>query len=215
MTTITETSTAMENRSPLGRLAVMAWLAGGALWLAAGLVHDSTGWRFDTSSVLWLTADAFIALGLVALFTLRPHGSSRIGAVALGVALVARGAFAGGEIASLVQGHDDNPLIPLGALLTAVAMTAYGVVVPRRSEIRDNRRWAFLAMGLYPFVAMFPVVALTGEPATVLIALWGAPMALVGTACASLTRPTLLRAPTAPAASGASRASENESPGRR
>jgi len=198
MTPITATSTAMENRSPLGRLAVVAWLVGGLLWLIAGLVHDSTGWRFYTSSVLWLIADAVIAFGMVALFTLRPHGSSRVGTGALAIAVLARIAFASGEIVALVQGHDDNPLIPLGALLTALAMTAYGVVVRRRRVIQGNGNWAFLAMGLYPLVVMFPVVAVTGEPASVLIALWGAPTALVGTACASLTAPPLSPAPATP-----------------
>ncbi len=37
-------------------------------------------------------------------------------------------------------------------------------------------------MGLYPFVAMFPVLAITGEPSAVLIAGWGVPAALIGVA---------------------------------
>lgn len=168
----------------LARSAGAAWLAGGVLWLAAGLLHDGTGWRFDAASWLWLVADVCLAAGLVALFALRPHGTSRLGAAALAAAVVARGAFAGGEVLSLLDGHDDNPLIPLGALLTAVGMTAYGVVVLARGVLAGPARWCFLAVGLFPFVAMFPVVAVTGEPATVLIALWGVPMALVGPALA-------------------------------
>lgn len=157
-----------------------AWLAGGALWLVAGLVHSGDGWRFDTSSALWLVADVLLAVGLVRLLGRGPHGRSAWGTAALGAALVARIAFAGGEVASLLQGHDDSFLIPVGALLTALAMTVYGVVVLRRGAARGAARWASLAMGLYPFVVMFPVLALTGQPSPVLIALWGVPTAAVG-----------------------------------
>lgn len=153
------------------------WLVGGALWLAAGLVFDSEGWRFDLGSVLWLVADLAIALGIVGLMQARPHGASRVGSIALVVALVARVAFAGGEITSLIQGTDESPLIPIGSMLTALSMVAYGVVVVRRNVAVGAGRWAPLTVGLYPFVAMFPVLAATGEPSYLLIGLWGIPMA--------------------------------------
>lgn len=165
----------------------MAWLGGGIVWLVAGLVHDDHGWRFDISSLLWLVADALVAAALIALFALRPHGSSRVAVIALVAALVARAAFVAGEIASLAQGHDDNPFIPVGALLTALAMTTYGAVVLRHGDGTGGGRWALLAVGLYPFVAMFPVLAITGEPSSVLIALWGVPTAYVGLAPRALS----------------------------
>lgn len=184
MTTSFTLSTSTDDRAPVARLAAMAWLLGGTVWLAAAFVYQDSGWRFGAASLLWLGADAFIAAGMLALFVLRPHGASRVGAIALGAALVGRAAFVAGEVASLAQGHDDNPFLPIGALLTALAMTTYGVVVLRRGEVRGAGRWAFLAVGLYPLVAMFPVVAITGEPSFVLIALWGAPIAFVGLALA-------------------------------
>jgi hypothetical protein len=46
--------------------------------------------------------------------------------------------------------------------------------------------WAFLAMGLYPFLVMFPVVAATGEPSMLLIGLWGVPAAVIGIALTSI-----------------------------
>lgn len=157
-----------------------AWIVGGLAWLAAGLLQADVGWRFGTAAVVWFGADLLISAGLVGLLILRPHGRSRIGTAALVVALAARVAFAAGEIASLAAGNDEGPLIPLGALLTAVAMTAYGVTVFRRHRTGGSERWSFLVMGIYPFIAMFPVLAITGEPSPILIAGWGLPAACIG-----------------------------------
>ena len=162
-----------------------AWITGGAIWLVAGLLYADNGWRFDAAALLWTGADVLIAAGIVGLLILRPHGRSGIGTAALVVALAARVAFAVGEITSIIDGNDEGPLIPLGALLTAVAMTAYGIVVLRRHRDGGPHRWSFLAMGIYPFIAMFPVLAITGEPSYVLIALWGLPAAFIGFATLS------------------------------
>lgn len=170
-------------------VAAAPWLSGGALWLAAGLLHDPAGWRFDTASILWLAADAVLLVGILGLLRRRLHGTSRLGTAALAGALVARVAFAAGEVATLVQGHDDNPFIPIGAMLTAVTMTVYGVIVLRRRTVAGAVRFAFLAMGLYPFLVMFPALAASGgEPNMVLVGLWGVPTALVGLAASSTDR---------------------------
>lgn len=174
--------TPRRTRMGAARLAGSAWVAGGALWLAAGLVHDEAGSRFAAASTLWLAADVLIAAAIAALLVLRPHGASRAGAVALALALAARLSFGAGEIVSIVQGHDDNLLLPVGALLTALALTGYGAVLMRRRETPARVTWAFLAMGLYPFLVMFPVVAATGEPSMLLIGLWGVPAAIIGIA---------------------------------
>jgi len=162
-----------------------AWIAGGAAWLIAGLLFADNGWRFDAAALVWFGADVLIAAGIVGLFVLRPHGRSGIGTAALVVAFAARVAFAVGEITSIIDGNDEGPLIPLGALLTAVAMTAYGIVALRRNRLGGPHRWSFLVMGIYPFIAMFPVLAITGEPSYVLIAGWGLPAAFIGIATLS------------------------------
>jgi len=159
-----------------------AWLVGGALWLIAGLLHSNGGWRFDAAAVVWIVADVLLALGLLGLFALRSHGSSRTGTTALVLALAARVTFAAGEIFSIIDGNDEGPLIPLAALVTAVSMTAYGIVVLRGIRATGLVGWSLLVMGLYPFVAMFPVFVITGEPSAILIAGWGIPAALVGIA---------------------------------
>jgi hypothetical protein len=170
-----------------------AWSAGGALWLAAGLIHGTAGWRFDAASILWLTADVLLAVGLVGLFALRPWGDSRVAPVALVGALVGRGFLAIGEVVTLLDGHDENPFIPLGALLSALCLVVVGVAVLRRGRDTGGAgRWSYLVMGVFPFLVMFPVVAATGEPSYLLIALWGLPAIAVGAAIAPLSarRPT-------------------------
>ena len=174
-------------RSDSRILAASAWLGAGALWLAAGLLHDDHGRRFTTASILWIVADILVVVGLVLLLVLRPHGTSRIGTAAIAVAIAGRFAFVAGEVVTLAEGNDETPLIPLAALLTVLSMTAYGVVLLRRKAGRGS--WSYLAVGLFPVVAMFPVVAITGEPSYPLIAMWGIPMALVGVSLARLTRP--------------------------
>lgn len=170
-------------RSSRRALVGTAWLAGAAFWCAAGFVHADDGWRYDTAAGLWTTADLLILVGLLGLFRLRPHGASTVGVVALLGALAGRLAFAGGEVTSVVQGHDDNVLLPIGVMLTVASLVGYGVVVARRRRWTGPSRFAVLAMAGYPLVAMMPIAAATGEPPAQLIALWGIPTALLGLAC--------------------------------
>ncbi len=164
-----------------------AWMAGGTVWGAAGVIHAADGWRFVTASILWFVADAALLAGLLGLVRRRLHGRSAVGTTALGVAIVARLLFAAGEVASLAVGNDEGPLIPLGALLTAISLTTYGVVVLRTPALATPARWSLLAMGLYPFVAMFPLLAITGEPNYLVIAGWGLPAVLVGLALRAMS----------------------------
>lgn len=165
------------------RLIGAAWLTGAAFWFAAGLVHTDDSWRYETAAGLWIAANLLILAGLLGLFRLRPHGHSRFAAAALLAAITGRLAFAGGEATSIVQGHDDNILLPVGAMLTVASLTAYGVVVARKQRWTGPSRFAVLAMAVYPLVAMMPIAAATGEPPVLMIAVWGLPTALVGLAC--------------------------------
>lgn len=166
-----------------GVLIASAWLAGGAFYLAAGIVHIDDGWRYNTAAGLWIAGDLLILAGLAGLLRLRPHGESVFGFVALMAAIAARLALAGGEITSIVQANDDNILFPIGVMSTVAALIAYGVIVVRKRRWTGPSRFAPLAMGVYPVVAMMPVAVATGEPHSLLIAGWGIPAVLVGLAC--------------------------------
>jgi hypothetical protein len=179
MTTDTARPISINQDSSAGRVSA-TWIAGGAAWVAAGLLFAEDGWRFTTASAIWFVSDILLLLALAGLLRLRPHGESAVGSVALWVAIAARVLFAAGEATSLATGNDEGPLIPFGALLTAISLTTYAVVVLRRHQLAGPLRWALLALGLYPFVAMFPALAITGEPNYLLIGLWGIPAVLVG-----------------------------------
>lgn len=165
--------------SPPRRIIGAAWIAGGALWVAGGLLYADSGWRFGVSSLTWLAADLFLVAGLIGLWFLRPHGSSRPAAVALAMVLAGRVLFASAEVGGFVAGTEIETLLPIAALLTAVSSIAYGTL----ARLADRRfRASSIAMGLYFFVAMMPFLAITGEPNSLAIAGWGIPAVLIGLA---------------------------------
>jgi len=158
------------------------WMIGGATWLAAGVLDGGLhGWRFDGVETLWIMADLFLLAGLLGLRKLRPHGNSRLGSLGIGLAIVARLIFITAEIVSLLQRTDQNALLPLGAVLTAVGMVAFGIAVARNHIWQGAARFGPLAMGLYPFLVMFPLLAANnGNPPQAAIAGWGLVAIMVG-----------------------------------
>ena len=91
------------------------------------------------------------------------------------------------EIVSAITGNDENALLPVGAFATAIGMTLFGIAVLRARTLDTPGRFAPLTVGLFPFVAMFPIVIASGEPSTLAITLWGIPIALLGVALAPKT----------------------------
>lgn len=163
-----------------GQTAV-AWIAGGALWATAGLLYAASGWQFRASSATFLAADILLAAGIISLFRLRPHGSSRPATAALIVALAARVVFAIAELSGLITGTDNTVLLPIAGLLTGLSTIAYGAF----ARLADRElRAASIAMGLYFFVVMMPFAIATGEPPALALAGWGLPAALIGFALA-------------------------------
>jgi hypothetical protein len=61
-------------------------------------------------------------------------------------------------------------------------MIVGGVAILRAGQWTGALRFAPLAMGAYPFVAMFPVLAITGERPDTMLACWGLTMIAVGLA---------------------------------
>ncbi len=163
------------------------WLVGGATWLVAGVLDGGLhGWRFDGVETLWILADLFLLAGLLKLAKLRPHGDSVLGKLGIGLAIMARLVFIIAEIVSFAQRSDQNALLPLGAVLTAVGMVAFGIAVARNHTWQGIARFGPLAMGLYPFLVMFPLLAANnGNPPQGAIAGWGLIAIAVGAAATS------------------------------
>lgn len=176
-----------------------AWIAGAAAWLGAALVgagaEDGSS-RFYTAEGIWVVAQLLLLAGLVGLARApsRPTTARRLGAVGLGIALVGRIVFLLAEGVSIASGEPAEAVLPIGAVLTAVGMTVLGIAVIRAHRWDGWPRFMPLAMGLYPFLFMFPLVA-AGVTPDLSIALWALPAAGVGVAIA---RTGTARAPELP-----------------
>jgi hypothetical protein len=177
----------------LGRRTAIAWMAGGGLWVLGALTDHATGWRFFTAEALWIAADLALLAGLLGLGRLRPHGDGRTAQVAFVVAVIGRLVFLAAETTLLVAANNKNSvgtaLLPLGAVLTALSMIVLGCSVIRQHIWHGPARFGPLAMGAYPFLAMFPIVAISGGPDIVAIGGWGVAAFALGLAVRSASTP--------------------------
>lgn len=165
------------------RVAGVLCTVGGAGWLMNSIVSlvlsQPSGAAFAISEVFWIITQSLLLIGVVglALWGVVP---GRFGGIALGIAVLGQVSFLLGEIHSLIIGDNDSFLLPLGALITAVGMTLVGIAVLRARSWGGWQRFTPLLVGVYPFVAMFPYVFITGEPNQLAIVGWGLLWFLLG-----------------------------------
>jgi hypothetical protein len=174
------------------RVAGQVGILGGGLWVVLILADvflrnglaDSDA-RFRLWEAAYVVVQVLVLVGLLGFAGTHAEGSSRVGRLGIWLAIVARVVFLVGELHCLLFVIEDSPFLPLGALLTSIGMTMAGIGVLRAQRWSGWRRWVPLLTGLYPFVAMFPVVAATGEPSLPAIALWGVLWLALGYAVAT------------------------------
>ena len=171
------------------RMAGIAGAIGGGLWVLLLLVDVAAYQALHASAVAfraWLAAlvfmQALLLVGVVGLARSGATGEGWLGRIGLGIAVLGRTTFVLAEVHNLAKGNDDSPLLPLGALSTGIGMTLVGIAVLRARRWGGWRRPIPLLAGLYPFVAMFPLLAITGQPPLPMIMLWGLPWLLLGLA---------------------------------
>jgi hypothetical protein len=169
-------------------------MVGGTAWVATGLVGlratDGTG-GFYAAETAWLVVHLLILLGLVGLVRSDAVGDRAWGRTGFVVAIVGRIIFWLAELVAIVVGDGDLFLFPVAAVLTGVGMIVGGLAVVRAGRWKGASRFAPLAMGVYPFVAMFPVLAATGERPDTLLSCWGLTMLAVGLAMSRATASTM------------------------
>lgn len=177
---------ASENRV---RQSGIACAIGGALWtitLLAEVLFHETVYGNAANYRIWegllIVVQALLLIGVAGLAMSGAAGRGWLGRIGLGIALLGRIAFLLGEIHSFAQGGDDEILVPLGALLSGIGMVVVGIAVLRARRWDGWQRVLPLLTGIYPFVAMFPVLAVTGTPPGLSIALWGILWLLLGLA---------------------------------
>jgi hypothetical protein len=170
-------------------MAGIACAVGGALWVIAlmtAVVARQAVYGSVTSYRVWegllIVVQALLLVGVAGLALSGAAGTGWLGRVGLGIALLGRTSFLIGELRSFVQGSDDEFFVPLGALTTGLGMLLAGIAMVRTRRWGGWHRFIPLLAGLYPFVAMFPILAITGEPPDPMIALWGLLWLLLGLA---------------------------------
>lgn len=166
----------------------MVWTAGvlcavgGAGWLVNGVlslvISQPVGTPFVIAEVFWIVIQSLLLIGVVGL-ALSGAAPGWFGGISLGLALLGRADFVVAEVHSLIIGYDSD-LLALGALITAVGMTLVGIAVLRAKRWGGWQRFTPLLAGIYPFIAMFPFIFITGEPSMLAITGWGLLWILLG-----------------------------------
>jgi len=171
------------------RVAGIACAIGGVLWVVNTLlgVVDSAALRssittFRVWEAVFVLLQILLLIGVVGLARSGATGAGSLGPVGLGIAIFGRATFVLAEIHGFAIGSDDSPLLPLGALTTGMGMVVVGFAAMRARRWSGWHRPMPLLAGLYPFIAMFPILAATGQPPELTIALWGVLWLLLGLA---------------------------------
>ena len=99
-------------------------------------------------------------------------GRGRFGAIAFAIGVLGHLIFVAAEIHSLSQ-RATSDLLPLGAIVSAVGLLLTGVAVLRAKQWQGWTRWAPFLTGLYPWLLMFPFIAIADEPNLYAIGGWG------------------------------------------
>ena len=171
------------------RRAGIACALGGLLWFltlmvdvaATDVIHHSAG-HFRLWVATLLLMQLLLLVGLLGFARSGAVGAGWLGRIGLGLALLGRAMFVLAEVQLFIEVDDYTPLLTLGAVVTAIGMLLAGVAVLRAGRWASWRRFTPFVAGLYPFIAMFPLFAATGERPTVMVALWGVSWLLLGMA---------------------------------
>ncbi len=167
------------------------WGAGGVGWVAnAALGLDAADGTsgFYLTELIWLPVHALVLGGLLGLDALAVTGDSMWGKWGLRLAIAGRVLFLAAEGGAIAVGNDDIPLFPLAAVTTALGMLAAGAAIIGARRLTGWQGYLPIAVGAYPFIFMFPVLAVTGERPDLSITGWG--VTFIGVAAALWTAAT-------------------------
>ncbi len=177
----------------------MSLLLAGLIQVAFGGVHFF-GAPPAVFAAAWFVSWLLIIVGLAELVRAGVTGRTGPLVTMIGAAgyMLAEGAYLVmvallGDDVSTVERLTDR-LLPLSAVLAAAGMIVAGISAVRRGAWQGWRRFAPLLVGVYPFVAMFSAVLLTGSPNELAIAGWGLAWLTLGVA---MRRPARVPSPRA------------------
>lgn len=166
-----------------------AWALAGVLWVVnalTGLDAADRSREFYVMVAVFIPVHLLVLVGLVGLIREGVTGDSAWGRWGLYLAIFGRILFLAGEVTLLALGYDDELVIlPIAAMSTAIGMLVAGIAAVRARRWDGWRRFAPLVMGIYPFLLMFPILAVTGARPNLMVSLWGLTFLVIAAAFAT------------------------------
>jgi len=156
------------------------YAVGGAVWFLfiVGSIITGFPWSeahtttFSIAEAIFIVVQTLLLVGFFGIWQSGGVGDGRFGKAAFGLAVLGHAIFVLVEIHSLILG-DLSPAFPLAPLTSAVGILLTGIAVLRARQWRGWTRWLPLITGIYPFIFMFPFVAITGQTLDIAIGFWG------------------------------------------
>lgn len=187
------------NRSNQVSVAGTAYAVGGVLWFALAITMGilfggdppPDSGAFVPSQVLWIVVQALLLFGFMGLLWGQSVGQGLLGKLAFALGALGHIVFLVGEVHSLASGVISD-LVPVAAMVSAIGILLTGIAVLRAKQWQGWTRWAPLLTGLYPWLAMFPFIAITGDANIFAIGGWGLVRLVLGLAIRNqaVTTPT-------------------------
>ena len=158
----------------------------GAILLLLELILILLGWatmelpeqKIDTLSLV-LAIGTWVSL-LIGVYNLSLLDGLTKQKKFLRITMVGLSCYTLGCVAMLLQWWQLIFIIPAGLLLTAVGMVLFGAFLQKQNAWLGWEKFIILFVGLYPFLFMFPLVAIQGVPDYRVNYLWGIPWLLFG-----------------------------------
>ena len=156
------------------------YAAGGAIWFLfiVGSILTGFPWSeehttsFTVAETIFIIVQTLLLIGFFGIWWSGGVGQGTFGKIAFGLAALGHLIFVLVEIHSLILG-DLSPLFPLAPVSSAIGILLTGIAVLRAKTWTGWTRWMPLITGIYPFIFMFPFVAVTGETLDIAIGFWG------------------------------------------
>lgn len=142
--------------------------------------------RIDTLSIVLAIATWILLLAGVRI--LSTSGLLQRKRKLYGVAITGLSLYTFGSLAIAFKQWALVYTVPVGLLLTAIGMVVIGIALLREKLVGTRTGAAFLAVGLYPFLCMFPIVAITGAPNYSVNYFWGFLWMVLGFSLRSASR---------------------------
>jgi hypothetical protein len=165
------------------RTAALCGLVGGTLQAIGGIVLGvmrQSPSNIDTFALgpelVFTLLQALLLVGMIGLWrsgdVTQGSRARTLGRIALGAALLSRAIFVGAELLEAFERNLANAVFGAATPLLALGMIGIGVTLLMNRRWQAWRPYTALLCGLYPFVVLFPALALSGGAAFMAIGAW-------------------------------------------